>query len=305
VSPKVSIAIPSYEQKDFLRETIESVLMQDYDNLEIVVSDNASTDGTREMLLEYEKNNPGLFKLIFQEKNLGMRTNHTSAYLGCTGQYMAWLDGDDLMLPGRIKKLVDVMESNPNCVVCIHNIEVFDSDSGKVLNNYYNVNDNFPHQLQGVENFIKFGGYAPGPGRMFRLSACPPEGFDTRVARTCDFLFLIETALHGEIKYIPEVLGRYRIHGNNITITTCDDYTDRLITLALVETKHPHLWSYTRQCRALYLYELGVQKVLQGQGEKARPLLIESLRQGWITWKWFGWFVNSWLGIRATKVRTT
>jgi glycosyltransferase involved in cell wall biosynthesis len=301
VLPKVSVAMPSYEQKEFLRETIESVLIQDYDNLEIIVSDNASTDGTREMLLEYEKNNPGLFKLIFQEKNLGMRANHNSAYLACTGKYMAWLDGDDLMLPGRIKKQVAIMESNPACVVCVHNIEVFESDSGKVLKYYYDLKDQFPRQIRGVEQFIQYGGYAPGPGRMFRLSACPPQGFDARIANTCDFYFLIETALKGEIKYIPEVLGRYRIHGQNVTITMGSDRSDFLMTLALVENKHPHLWKYTRLCRALSLYRMAVQKILNRQGKEARPLLIESLRQGWVSWKWFGWFLNSWLGIKARK----
>ena len=299
MSPKVSVAIPSYEQKDFLRETIESVLMQDYDNLEIIVSDNASTDGTREMLLEYESKYPGLFKLIFQKKNLGIRANHNSAYLACTGQYMAWLDGDDLMLPGRIKKQVAVMESNPNCVVCIHNIEVFDSDSGKVLEYYYDLKDRFPNRIQGVEKFLQYGGYAPGPGRMFRLSACPPQGFDDRITNTCDFLFLIDTAVKGEIKYIPEVLGRYRIHGQNVTLTTGGDFTDRLISLALVETKYPHLWKYSRLCRAFYLYGLAVQKILNRQGKEARPLLIESLRQGWVSWKWFGWFLNSWLEFKV------
>lgn len=299
--PKVSIAIPSYEQKDFLRETIESVLMQDYDNLEIIVSDNASTDGTREMLLEYENKHPGLFKLIFQETNLGIRANHNSAYLACTGKYMAWLDGDDLMFPERIKKQVAVMESNPNCVVCVQNIEIFDSDSGKVIKYYYDLKENSPHQLQGVEHFVQYGGYAPGPGRMFRLSACPPQGFDARITNTCDFLFFIETALKGEIKYIPEVLGRYRIHGQNITITRGDDLTDNLITLALVENKYPHLWKYTRLCRSRYLYSMAVRRILNGQGKEARPLLIESLRQGWVSWKWFGWFLNSWLGFKVGR----
>jgi glycosyltransferase involved in cell wall biosynthesis len=300
MSPKVSVAIPSYNQKEFLREAIESVLGQGYDNLEIVVSDDASTDGTQEMLREYDKKHPGKFRMIFQKKNLGITGNNNSAFFGCSGKYLAWLDGDDMMLPGKIKKQVALMESNPNCVVCCHNIEVFDSESNKLLKYYYDPKLPFP--IEGrFEKIIQYGGFIGRPSQMFRRSACPKYGFETRLSRAPDWLFLIETGMKGEIKYIPEALSRYRKHEANVTKKTGSDLSYKLTTLAILETKYPHLWKYTRLCRARFLYKMGVQKVLGRQGKEARLFLIESMRQGWVSWKWFGWFLNSWLGLKVGR----
>ncbi len=293
--PKVSVAIPSYNQKDFLRECLESVLAQDYQNLEIVVSDDGSTDGTQEMLKEYDKKYPGLFKLVLNEKNQGITANNNTAYFNCTGKYIAWVDGDDLMFPGKIRKQVELMESHPNCVFCFHNLEVFDSDSGKVIKYYLDPKRKFPPQGRNVENIVKFGGFVGRASQFFRRSACPPQGFDNRMTRSADWLFMIETASKGETKYIPEVLGRFRWHQNNVTKKIGSDLSTKFLTLGIVEWKLPHLAKYARLCRSRYLYSIAVEKILNHREKEGRSILLESLRQGWVSWKWIFWYLNSWL----------
>ena len=100
-SPLVSVAVITYNQKSYLRDCVESILAQDYPNIEIVVADDCSTDGTQDMLHEYKKNHPGMFVLKFVEKNQGITPNSNLAYFSCTGRYIAWIGGDDLMLPGN------------------------------------------------------------------------------------------------------------------------------------------------------------------------------------------------------------
>src|SRR5690606_18656769 len=131
--PLVSIAIITYNQKEFLKECIESCLAQDYPNLEIVVADDGSTDGTHDLLNDYDMKHPDKFVLRLSKENQGITKNSNAAHFACTGKYVAWIGGDDLMLPGKISKQVEFMEMNPDCTICYHDMDVFDSDSNETI----------------------------------------------------------------------------------------------------------------------------------------------------------------------------
>ena len=115
--PLVSISIITYNQKDFLRECIESALAQDYPHLEIVVADDGSKDGTHEMLHDYQARYPDKFVLRLAERNQGITANSNAAHFACTGKYIAWMGGDDLLLPGKIRRQVEFMVALPVCTL--------------------------------------------------------------------------------------------------------------------------------------------------------------------------------------------
>jgi glycosyltransferase involved in cell wall biosynthesis len=212
--PLVSIAIITYNQKDFLKECIDSILMQDYENIEIVVADDGSTDGTHDLLKEYSQNHPNKFVLKLSDKNQGITKNSNLAHFACHGKYIAWMGGDDLMLPGKIRKQVEYMESNPTCTVCYHNLDVFQSGTNKTLY-YFNEKNKYEGD---VRISIKFGTFNGACSTMVRKEKTPENGFNELVPVASDWLYWVET-LHsgGTINYIDEVLGRYRRHNNNIT----------------------------------------------------------------------------------------
>lgn len=298
LQPKVSIGIRSYNQKEFLKEAIDSVLFQDYENMEIVIGDDASTDGTREMLKEYDEKNPGTFKLRLNDRNLGYTANGNGILSACTGKYLAWLDGDDLFLPGKVKKQVDLLEANPDCAICWHEVEVFDSQTGTILE-HFDTDPTLTTPREGGVEILFPRYFIHNCAVMARRDACPKDGFDTRLAggEHSDPLFLFETALKGRFCYLPEALSRYRRHQTNMTIETSskEHQIFKFLTLTMVNAKYPFL---AKQCRissgwAQLIYREAVRQVLKGNGKKARELFIESLRQGWVSWKWFGWFARS------------
>jgi glycosyltransferase involved in cell wall biosynthesis len=212
-NPLVSVAIITYNQKKFLKECIESILAQNYSNIEIVIGDDASTDGTQEMLKEYEKKYPGKFKLVLHKTNQGITKNSNSVLKKCKGKYIAWMGGDDLMLPEKIRKQVEFMEKNLNCTICYHNLEVFDSDTGKILS-YFNDEKNI---YEGnIKTTIKYGTFNGACSSMVRRDKSAV--FDETLPVASDWLYWIDTLANGgEIRYIDEVLGRYRRHHNNVT----------------------------------------------------------------------------------------
>ena len=131
--PLVSIFVISYNGKDFLRQAIESFLAQTYGNIEICVSDDGSTDGTREILLEYKTQLGERFKYNINEKNLGITKNSNKCLELCNGEYIAYCGGDDLFLPEKIEKQVNLMMTYKDASACFSDAEIFDSISNRCI----------------------------------------------------------------------------------------------------------------------------------------------------------------------------
>ena len=128
---------------------------------------------------------------------------------------------------------------------------------------------------------------------MVRRASTPLHGFDAHIFIASDWLFWIETAINGGmVRYIPEVLARYRRHQGNVT-SLGKNSADVLLTVALVDARYPQYSNCTRYFRSKYLYSLGVESCLLGRQRAALFYLIESFRLGWVSLKWFGWLLRS------------
>lgn len=106
VPVKVSVVTIAYNHELYIVEAVESVLMQECDfDLEYIIADDASTDGTPEILAEFASQHPGRVKLVLRDANVGAQRNLADALSRCTGQYVALLDGDDYWTsPQKLQK---------------------------------------------------------------------------------------------------------------------------------------------------------------------------------------------------------
>lgn len=111
----VSVCMLSYNHEKFISQALESILMQKVNfKYEIVVGEDCSTDNTRNILLEYSGNHPGLFKLILQKTNTGGIKNFIDTLNACSGKYVAYLETDDYWTDEfKLQKQIDFLESNP------------------------------------------------------------------------------------------------------------------------------------------------------------------------------------------------
>lgn len=240
-NPFVSIAIITYNQKDFLKECIESILIQNYDNIEIVIADDCSTDGSQELLNTYKEKYPDKFVLKLAKKNRGITKNSNVAHFACSGKYIFIMGGDDLMLPNKIIKQVEFMENNPECSVCYHNLDVFDNSSNKTLYLMNNKSNSFEGYLRDVVSKGVFNGAC---STVFRRSKTPVHGYDERLPIVSDWLYTIDTLANGgKIMYMNEILGRYRKHDNNISknLVKLNSHKDCLNACSILLLNHPEL----------------------------------------------------------------
>lgn len=112
VKPLVSICIPTYNHANIIGDAIFSALSQDYENLEILVQDNASTDVTREIVSNIAKNDARV-RYVRNSENLGMVGNFNACLAASRGELIKFLCADDLLVPDCVSKMVDALVRNP------------------------------------------------------------------------------------------------------------------------------------------------------------------------------------------------
>ena len=233
--PKVSVFLPTYNQKHFVRETIESILTQNYPNLEVVVGDDGSVDGTQEILLEYKEKYPELFKLILSSKNEGITANCNKILKECTGEYIALFAGDDIWLPGKLLKQVDLMQKKPGASLCVSKVEWFESNTNKTMFIY--PSGDFNVENMSIIDIAYYIG-CTGASMLVRSNAIPKYGYETSLPMVSDWLFFIEILRNGDVIFINESLARYRRHGASMSNYPDLIFKEHMQTLFLLENKY-------------------------------------------------------------------
>lgn len=283
--PKVSVLIPSYNQENVIEQTVMSALTQDYDNLEVVVSDDASKDRTPQILKEIQRKYPERLKIFLDQTNLGVTKNHTRGLRECRGDFIAFQDGDDLFMPGKIKKQVAFMLKHPDCTISSHDVDVFDSETGKTL---YLWSQRFGQREGRARELVRYGNYLSSVSVMVRRNHIPEYGYDDRIRIGSDWLLWLEVLSRGKgrICYLDEVLARYRRHAGNLTNVSNWKYEDQFITLALVETKWPNLLFPARMRRSEIQFMIGMSAFSQKRLKDAHKYFLESFVLGFPFFPW-------------------
>lgn len=276
MSPTVSVGIVTYNQKALLREAIDSVLAQDYPAFDIVVADDGSRDGTHEMLRDYAARCPGRFTLCLAKTNQGITANCNRVLEAATGKYIAWLGGDDIMLPGKLARQVAVLEADPTVSMCVHSMDVFRSSDGQTIR--IQSPAPFGRLRYGAEDIVRSMNCIIGSSVMMRRSMCPAHGHDFRIPQVSDFLFWVEVAVQGPVVALDEVLGRYRRHDDNWTQPGFIHHLDIGVTLQVIESRYGELLPAVNWARYRLNYDRGVDYALAGDRSAAARLLWNSLR---------------------------
>lgn len=136
--PLVSVLMLAYNHESYIAEAIEGVLSQTSSySFELIVSEDCSTDRTREIALDYQSRYPDLIRVLYSEKNIGMMKNFTRALKACRGKYLAYCEGDDKWIdPLKLQLQIDYLEANPDCGLVYSDYDRKHETSGRIVRNY-------------------------------------------------------------------------------------------------------------------------------------------------------------------------
>lgn len=277
VQPKVSIHVISYNQELYIAEAIQSAVSQDYRNLEVVISDDASSDRTFSIIRELQSVHPARIVALRNEANVGITRNSNRALRACSGDYIAFLGGDDVLLPGKISAQVEWFQRDAGRVLCGHKTEVFYEDASRPPK----LDREACREGVGPEQIIRHGAPFCGSAVMVRASAIPDHGFDEAIPIASDLMFWIDVlASGGAFGYVDGVYARYRRHSNNISSRHADMLNDVEKTYRMVAAKYPVFHDLCLDCIIRHVvYFGGVRALTAGDKLLARQRFLRVLRE--------------------------
>jgi glycosyltransferase involved in cell wall biosynthesis len=208
---KASVLVMTYNHARLIRQAVDSVLMQrtgfDY---EVVISEDCSTDGTREIVMDYHRRLPDRVRLLLSERNLNSLVVVSRGIRACRGAFIALLDGDDYWTdPQKLQLQVEFLESHPDCSACFHNATSVYDDSSQAPQNWTP-----PGQkaFMTQEDIWRGNPIATG-STVFRNGLYElPQWYDEMPMPLTDWPLHVLNAEHGTIGYINRVMSVYRIH---------------------------------------------------------------------------------------------
>jgi len=225
--PKVSVCIVAYNHGRFIDDCIESVVSQSTSFLiELVVGEDCSTDDTRKRLLAWQKRDTERIRLLLHQVNIGALENFRAVLTACRGTYIAHLDGDDMMLPGKLQKQVDILDAEPGIAIVAHDMAVLDDAKGKVIGRYGGRRA-IPSSGT-LDDLVRYGTYFCHSSKMFRRTCLEHSPLDRTTFHAADWLFHMQNAVLGRIRYLDEVLGVYRHHHASSSSSLNRDRLQRL-----------------------------------------------------------------------------
>lgn len=246
--PRISIVTPSYNYGRFIEETIRSVLLQGYPNLEYIIIDGGSTDNTVEIIKKYEK----YLTYWVSEPDAGQTDAINKGYQHCTGNIFAWLNADDAYTKMSLHMVAENYLQGYQMVAgsCLN---VF--NDGRLDDIVNSVSINF-------ERYLKFwvvGSHFPQPA-VFMAKEIADKCFplDKSLYMLMDYQFFLR-AISAKPKaiYIPNILVRFNFHGNNKSLSNYKDGMSEFCKITIAESKKLPLFK-----RIIYLNTLRDYTVL-------------------------------------------
>lgn len=271
---KLSVLVPVFNLSAYVAECLISILEQQADfEFEVIAVDDCSTDDSFAILKNIAQRYPTLV-LLRNETNLGLAKTQKRLLQAAKGDYIAYLDGDDVALPGKLQVLADYLDLYPDCALVYHEAEVFDSDIGNVTSHYSRdyYNAAYIPQKATAEHLIRYGCFPNASSIAFRRHEHLTEAVDEQCKIILDHPWHILNALYGKgsVDFIPEVYGRYRIHSQSF-----GGQTKRL-----PERREQVLADQLRACDNARSFGLDEQIIAQGKAHYRFATALYFLKQG-------------------------
>ena len=283
--PRVTIVTPSYNQGQFIEETIRSVLLQGYPNLEYMIIDGGSTDGSVDVIRKYE---PWLTYWV-SEPDRGQSQAINKGWARATGEVLAWLNSDDVYFEGVLGTAINALGQDPEAAVVYSNCQLIDREGDPMALSR-------PGEFDLERLFKTLSSYIPQPTTFIRKSVLADVGLlDVNLSYSMDYELWLRIGMRYPLRYVDQVWAASRMHGEAKTVASHREIWQQKISVLRTATSSPYLpLALQRETPALYsayyfkvanvcLRQFDVMDALWNlkQAIGLRPALLLDLQNWW------------------------
>lgn len=213
MKPKVTILCTAYNQMNYIRQALDGFVMQKTNfPFEVIVHDDASTDGTTDIIREYEKKYPHIIKPIYQTEN--QFSQGKDILIDCMldhiqGEYVAINEGDDYWIDeNKLQRQFDFLEENHDFTVCFHPVKVIWEDGAQPESTFPTSKFRFNKDVLDLDDLLKHN-FIQTNSVMYRW-CLKKEMWPQKRILPCDYLWHLLHAKQGKIGFIPQIMSVYR-----------------------------------------------------------------------------------------------
>lgn len=272
--PLVSVIIPAFNRVDYIKETIHSVLNQNWPNIEIIVVDDGSSDGTFEILRQFSDDQKIKLLSHTNRENKGQSAALNVGLRAASGEFIAILDSDDLFAPTKLVDQVKFFEAQPSFDMVYGKGLAIDQNGNPL---FYTLSEN--HEETGDPARILLDCYVAIPGgALFRRSLIEKVGFFEESFRAAqDHDMAVRLFEVGKVGYLPEVAFHYRKHGDSISQRGLERrWSTGFEVLSRARDRYPYPSHVIRKRAAVLNFRLGQTYWREGRRITAISLLVKS-----------------------------
>jgi glycosyltransferase involved in cell wall biosynthesis len=209
--PLVSIITPSYNQARFLKQTIDSVLSQDYPTLEYIIVDGGSTDGSLEIIQQYTDQ----LAWWVSEPDQGQTDAINKGFAHAHGEIFAWLNSDDTYQPGAITQAVEFILAHPEAALVYGDANLIDENGNAI--------GRFPARQTNLAGLLRGSVHIPQQATFFWARYWRQVGpLDPSFHFAMDYDLWVRLAKLAPLLYIPRLWANFRLHGQGKSVTMDD-----------------------------------------------------------------------------------
>ena len=271
--PTVTVITPSYNQAEFLEETILSVLNQDYRKIEYIIIDGGSTDGSVDIIRKYQD------RLAYwvSESDRGQSHAINKGFQRANGEILGWLNSDDVYCPGAVRAVVEFFTSRPDIALVYGQADLIDYDGRMVLARQW-------EDFNALDCIARIRYTIPQPAAFFRREAVQRVGLlDERLNYCLDWDYWIRLSLAGlKVSMIPQRLARMRLHPNSKIVKELikpHEETVAWVDRFFSQLLPPGIAALERRARSRALLNVGRQHFYAHQYSAARRAVLRGILQ--------------------------
>jgi glycosyltransferase involved in cell wall biosynthesis len=286
IVPLVSVCMQTWNSERFIAEAIESVLGQDFGDIELIIVDGASTDATRQIIERYAKQDPRI-RAIFHERYLDISRKANDGIEAAKGKFIAQIDSDDVWLSDKLTKQLAVLERDEDLIVWSEG-EIID-DAGRSIGKSFS---------ERLANNVYISAKAKKSGNLwqdllplnyifhstiiYKKQNLGDVRYDEGILVIDDFKFFLDLARQYQFYYIAEPLAKYRIHGDNTLAGSGPEalkrrqIADKEYISIVEDAMRQYDDEITRETRAVVYGHIGLLYYLAGETKKGLRFFLRA-----------------------------